>query len=91
MIRSGRISRALALSVAYAEEATAWLTGRQPFTTVDGVRMAEHRMFFTAAKAERDLGFRPRPYRVALADAVRWFEAAGYLGGKQRNPSLKSA
>jgi len=86
-----RVPRALALSVAYAEEATAWLTGRQPFTTVDGVRMAEHRMFFTAAKAERDLGFRPRPYRVALADAVRWFEAAGYLGGKQRNPSLKRA
>ena len=86
-----RVPRTLALSVAYAEEATAWLTGRQPFTTVDGVRMAEHRMFFTAAKAERDLGFRPRPYRAALADAIRWFEAAGYLGRRQQKQSLKRA
>jgi dihydroflavonol-4-reductase len=41
-------------------------------------------MFFTAAKAERDLGFHPRPYREALADAIRWFRAAGYLDGKRQ-------
>jgi dihydroflavonol-4-reductase len=74
-----RIPRAVAISVAYAAEATARLTGRAPFTTLDGIRMAEHRMFFTAGKAERDLGFRPRPYREALADAIRWFRDAGYL------------
>jgi dihydroflavonol-4-reductase len=78
-----QVPRTLALSVAYVEEAAAWLTGRSPFTTVDGVRMAKYRMFFTAAKAERELDYRPRPYRVALEDAVRWFEAAGYLGGKR--------
>jgi dihydroflavonol-4-reductase len=77
-----RIPRPLALSVAYAAEATARLTGRAPFTTLDGVRMAEHRMFFTAAKAERDLGFRPRPYLEAIDDAIRWFRAAGYLDRK---------
>ena len=78
------IPRPLAMSVAYAAEATAWLTGRTPFTTVDGIRMADHRMFFTAAKAERDLGFRARPYREALQDAIDWFRDAGYLGGKRR-------
>lgn len=77
------IPRPLAMSVAYAAEATAWLTGRTPFTTRDGIRMADHRMFFTAAKAERDLGFRPRPYREALADAVEWFRSAGYLDGSR--------
>jgi dihydroflavonol-4-reductase len=41
-------------------------------------------MFFTAAKAERELGFRARPYREALEDAVRWFRQAGYLDGKRR-------
>ena len=46
-------------------------TGREPFATVDGLRMAKHHMFFTAAKAERDLGFRARPYREALADAMK--------------------
>jgi len=74
-----RIPRAMVIPVAYAAEATARLTGREPFTTLDGVRMAAHHMFFTAAKAERELGFRARPYRQALADAVDWFRAAGYL------------
>jgi dihydroflavonol-4-reductase len=79
-----RVPRAVAISVAYAAEATAWFTGREPFATRDGIRMAEHRMFFTAAKAERDLGFRARPYREALVDAISWFRQAGYLDGKRR-------
>jgi dihydroflavonol-4-reductase len=79
-----RLPRALVVPVAYAAEATAWLTGREPFTTRDGIRMAEHRMFFTAAKAERDLGIRPRPYREAIEDAIRWFGAAGYLDGTRK-------
>jgi len=80
-----RIPRAVALPVAYAAEATAWLTGREPFATVDGIRMSEHHMFFTAAKAGRDLGFRARPYRQGLEDAIRWFRDAGYLDGKRRS------
>jgi dihydroflavonol-4-reductase len=79
-----RIPRAVALPVAYAAEATAWLTGREPFATVNGIRMSEHRMFFTAAKAERDLGFRARPYLQGLEDAIHWFRDAGYLEGKRR-------
>ena len=75
-----RIPRAAAMPVAYAAEAMAWFSGREPFATVDGIRMAAHRMFFTAAKAERDLGFRPRPYLLGLEDAIRWFRQAGYLG-----------
>jgi dihydroflavonol-4-reductase len=77
-----RIPRAAAMPVAYAAETVAWFTGREPFATVDGIRMAAHRMFFTAAKAERELGFRPRPYLQGLEDAIRWFRQAGYLGGK---------
>ncbi len=79
-----RIPRAAALPAAYAAEAVAWLTGREPFATVDGIRMSEHRMYFTAAKAERDLGFRARPYLRGLEDAIRWFRDAGYLDGKRR-------
>jgi dihydroflavonol-4-reductase len=75
-----RIPRAVAMPVAYAAETVAWFTGREPFATVDGIRMAAHRMFFTAAKAERDLGFRPRPYLLGLEDAIQWFRQAGYLG-----------
>jgi dihydroflavonol-4-reductase len=77
-----RIPRAAIMPVAYAAEALARLTGREPFATVDGVRMAKYRMFFTAAKAERDLGYRPRPYVAALEDAVQWFRDNGYFDRK---------
>jgi dihydroflavonol-4-reductase len=77
-----RIPRAAVLPIAYAAEAVARLTGREPFATVDGVRMAKYRMFFTAAKAEHDLGYRPRPYIAGLEDAIRWFRENGYLDRK---------
>ena len=54
-------------------------TGREPFITLDGLRMAKYRMFFSSAKAERDLAFRPRPYIQALRDAIDWFVATGYM------------
>jgi dihydroflavonol-4-reductase len=36
-------------------------------------------MYFTSAKAERELGYRFRPAHTAIADAVAWFKANGYL------------
>jgi dihydroflavonol-4-reductase len=80
-----RLHPAVVIPIAYLAETTARLTGREPFTTRDGIRMAAHRMFFTAAKAERDLGVRARPYREALADAVRWFGEAGYLDKSRKS------
>jgi dihydroflavonol-4-reductase len=41
--------------------------------------MAKNRMFFTSAKAARDLGFQARPYAEGLRDAVEWFRASGHL------------
>ena len=79
-----RIPRAAVFPVAYLAEAAARVTGRDPFVTLDGLRMSAHRMFFTAAKAERDLGFHTRPYREALGDAIQWFRANGYLDGERR-------
>ncbi len=65
--------------LAYAAEAVARLTGKEPFITVDALKMAKYRMFFTSAKAERELGYRARPYHEALIDALAWFRMAGYL------------
>ena len=65
--------------LAYAAEAVARLTGKEPFITVDALRMAKYRMFFSSAKAERELGYGARPYREALVDALTWFGKAGYL------------
>jgi dihydroflavonol-4-reductase len=69
----------MVMPFAYAAEGVARVTGREPFVTRDGLRMARYRMFFNAAKAERELGYRARPYREGLEDAVKWFRAAGYL------------
>jgi dihydroflavonol-4-reductase len=67
------------LPVAFAAEAAARVLDREPFATVEGVRMSKYRMFFTAAKAREELGYRARPYLEGLADAISWFRAAGYL------------
>jgi dihydroflavonol-4-reductase len=72
------------LPVACWAEAMARVTGREPLATLDGLRLARYRMFFSAAKAERDLGFRARPYVEGLSDAVRWFSDAGYLAPQAR-------
>jgi dihydroflavonol-4-reductase len=74
-----RIPWYAALPVAWAAEAASHLTGREPLATVEGVRHARARMFFTTAKAEQHLGIRARPYREALAEALAWFRNAGYL------------
>jgi dihydroflavonol-4-reductase len=74
-----RVPHAMVVPVAYAAEALARLTGKEPFATLDGVRMAKHRMFFTARKAERELGFHARPYTEGLQQAVQWFRENGYL------------
>jgi dihydroflavonol-4-reductase len=69
------------LPLAYGAEAWARLRGRgEPFVTVDGLRMAKKRMFFSSAKAEAELGYRARRPEAALADAVQWFREKGYLG-----------
>ncbi|WP_179402768.1 hopanoid-associated sugar epimerase [Burkholderia guangdongensis] len=65
--------------LALGAEAVAKFTKREPFVTVDGLRMSKNKMYFTSAKAERELGYRARPYRDGLADALDWFRAAGYL------------
>ncbi len=67
------------IPVAYIAETMANLTGREPFATMDGVRMAKYRMFFESRKAEQELNYSSRPYTEAINDAIRWFSDAGYL------------
>jgi dihydroflavonol-4-reductase len=76
---SVRLPHGLILPIAYVAEAVARLTGAEPTVTVDGVRLAQKHMYFTSAKAERELGYRFRPARAAIADAVAWFKANGAL------------
>jgi dihydroflavonol-4-reductase len=64
---------------AAAAEMIAALTGREPLLTLDGLRMSRRHMFYSSAKAERELEYRARPYVDGLRDAIDWFRRAGYL------------
>jgi dihydroflavonol-4-reductase len=74
-----RLPHLAALPIAAGAEAVARLTRREPFVTVSGVRMARKKMFFSSVRAIEELGYAPRPARQAIADAVSWFMANGYL------------
>jgi dihydroflavonol-4-reductase len=74
-----RIPRGPLFPLAWLNEQVARVTGGDPFLNMDSLRMAKHRMFFTSAKAEAELGYRARPHREALADAIAWFRGAGMV------------
>ena len=74
-----RLPRRAIFPIAYGAEAIAHFTGREPFVTTTGLRLAKDRMFFTSSKAERELGYRARPYGEALAEAIAWFRQNGLL------------
>ena len=75
-----RIPHLAVMPIAYVAEAWARLSGgSEPFVTIDGVRMARKTMFFSSAKAERELDYLYRPSEEAINDAVTWFSENGYL------------
>ena len=74
-----KIPRAPLFPLAWAAEAVARVTGKEPFLTADALRMSRYRMFFSSEKARRDLGYTARPYREGLKDALSWFRENGYL------------
>ncbi|MBX7223200.1 MAG: NAD-dependent epimerase/dehydratase family protein [Blastocatellia bacterium] len=55
------------------------LLGRRPVVEVDSARMAAKPMYYTSAKAVRELGLPQRPIEQALRDAVVWFQQNGYV------------
>jgi dihydroflavonol-4-reductase len=74
-----RLPRLPIFPLAYGAQAVAYVTGKEPLLTVDGLRMSRYHMFFTSAKAERELGYRSRAYQEGVIDALAWFRKAGYL------------
>ena len=74
-----RLPRGPIYPIAHIAELIARITGKEPFVTVDALDMSKHWMFFSSAKATRELGYHARPYSHALADALNWFKSAGYL------------
>ncbi|MDR3511556.1 MAG: NAD-dependent epimerase/dehydratase family protein [Caulobacteraceae bacterium] len=73
------LPRAPLYPLAVITEAVAYVTGKEPFLTLDALKMASHHMFFSSAKATRELGYSARPYIEGLSDALAWFRQAGYV------------
>ncbi len=69
----------VALAAAHVDETLSRFTGKAPKAPLAGVRMAKYKMFFNPAKAIRELGLPQTPPQQALAEAVEWFRANGYV------------
>jgi dihydroflavonol-4-reductase len=74
-----RLPYGVVLPIAYLAEGFAKLSGRSGRITLEGVRMSRKRMFFSSAKAVRELGYAWRPPSEAFDDAIRWFRDNGLL------------
>ena len=76
-----RMPFAVALAAGYASEALARISRREPPVPLEGVRMARHKMFVDASKAQRELGFVPGSVEAALERAIKWYVEHGYAKG----------
>ena len=74
-----RLPEAVVWPAAFVMEKLAKVTGIIPMMTRDHLKMARKKMFYSSAKATAELGYRPRPVRLAVEDAVAWFRANGML------------
>jgi dihydroflavonol-4-reductase len=79
-----RLPHFVALAAAHVDEWISRARGRVPQIPVEGVKISRHRMFVDGSKATRELGYRPGPVEVALAQAVEWYEANGYVKAPHR-------
>lgn len=77
-----QIPYGVAWLAAVVDETKSKFTGKPPKAPLGGVRMARYKMYFNPAKAIRELGLPQTPPRQALADAVEWFRANGYVREK---------
>lgn len=74
-----RLPHAIPLAVAAVDTFVSGALGRAPRVSLESVRMSRHRMFFDASRAVRELGLPQSPVEEALARAVEWFRANGYV------------
>lgn len=82
-----RVPYAVAWLTALGMESVARLTRRPPRVALTAVRMARKRMYFSPARAVRELGLPQTPVEEALRDAVDWFVLRGYAP----RPRLRAA
>lgn len=78
-VRAPRIKLApgLLMPLAGLAEIVARLTASTPRLTRDELRMARYPMYYSSARAERELGYNHRPAAAAFRDALAWYAEHG--------------
>jgi dihydroflavonol-4-reductase len=76
-----QLPEAVVWPAAFVMEKLAEVTGIAPMMTRDHLKMARKKMFYSSARAVSELGYRPRPVRLAVEDALAWFRSNGMLPG----------
>ncbi|MCY0877373.1 MAG: NAD-dependent epimerase/dehydratase family protein [Firmicutes bacterium] len=78
-----RIPLGVAMGVAYADELV-WsrLRGGSPRAPIAGVELAKRYMFYSPARAVRELGLPQTPLDQALREAVEWFQRQAQAAGR---------
>jgi len=81
----------VALGAAYASTFFARIVGKEPGIPVEGVKIAQHKMFVDCTRAQRDLGFQAGPVSAALQRAVNWYEQNGYVSKRRAKRIARAA
>jgi dihydroflavonol-4-reductase len=74
-----RLPRWAVYPIAFTAEVAARFTGIEPRATLDGLRMSAKYMYFSSAKAQRELQYTARPAEEAISDAIAWFRDHSYI------------
>lgn len=69
----------LPFSIAWMDEKILTPLGKTPSVPLDGVRMAKQYMYYSSAKAVRELGLPQTPLQTAIVNAVNWFIDQDYV------------
>ncbi|MCF3945388.1 NAD-dependent epimerase/dehydratase family protein [Acidiphilium sp. AL] len=79
------------MPIAALMEAWARISRHEPLMTRDMLTMARRRMFYSSAKAMRELGYAPRPAEQAVRDALADFCRRGKLASLAFDPAVVPA
>jgi dihydroflavonol-4-reductase len=88
---SMKIPHRVALGIAYVESAFARMVGKEPQIPVEGVKIAQHKMFVDVSRAQRELGFQPGSVAAALERSVRWYQSNGYVNPRRAKQMNRAA
>ena len=74
-----RLPAWLAVISGYGYQMLARLNGKPPITSASWVRVGSHYSWWECLRARQELGLGQRPIEESIEEAVRWFEANGFI------------